>query len=73
MTEDRGSRVRGNLNRLSGPRKPARSSGPNSRWPPYVQYLVVVGITVLFLLLAVNMQRHHFLSGEYAKFRSSDR
>jgi len=38
-----------------------------------VQYLVVVGVTALFLLLAVSMQRHHFLSGEAEKFESADR
>ena len=39
--------------------------GPNSRWPQYVQFLVVVTVTVLFLLLAVSMQRHHFMNGEF--------
>ena len=32
----------------------------NTRWPPYVQFLMVVAVTALFLLLAVSMQRHHF-------------
>jgi len=50
---------------LVGPRKPARPSGPNTRWPPYVQYLVVVGMTALFLFLAISMQRHHFMNGEF--------
>ena len=50
---------------LMGPRKPARPSGPNTRWPPYVQYLVVVGVTALFLFLAISMQRHHFMNGEF--------
>lgn len=48
-----------------GSKGPNRSSGPNSRWPEYVQFLVVVGLTVLFLLLAVSMQRHHFMRGEF--------
>jgi hypothetical protein len=30
-----------------------------------VQFLVVVTVTVLFLLLAVSMQRHHFMNGEF--------
>jgi hypothetical protein len=49
----------------SGPRRAAARSGPNSRWPQYVQFLVVVTVTVLFLLLAVSMQRHHFMNGEF--------
>jgi hypothetical protein len=44
-----------------GPRRP---SGPNSRWPQVVQYVFVVLLTVLLLLLAVNMRRHHFGEGE---------
>jgi hypothetical protein len=39
-------------------------NGPNSRWPDYVQFLTVVVVTVLFLLLAVSMSRHHFMRGE---------
>jgi hypothetical protein len=69
MTEDRGSKVPVGHSRPgipSGPRKPvAREGGPGSRWPQYVQALVVVGVTLLFLLLAVSMQRHHFLNGEF--------
>ena len=49
----------------SGPRRAVARSGPNSRWPQYVQFLVVVAVTVLFLLLAVSMQRHHFMNGEF--------
>ena len=49
----------------SGPRKAMARGGPNSRWPQYVQFLVVVAVTVLFLLLAVSMQRHHFMNGEF--------
>jgi hypothetical protein len=49
----------------SGPRKPVAPGGPHSRWPQYVQFLVVVTVTVLFLLLAVCMQRHHFMNGEF--------
>ena len=49
----------------SGPRKAVARGGPNSRWPQYVQFLVVVTVTVLFLLLAVSMQRHHFMNGEF--------
>lgn len=37
---------------------------PRSRWPDVVQFVFVVGLTVLFLLLAVSMRRHHFLRGE---------
>jgi hypothetical protein len=58
---------------LMGPRKPARPSGPNTRWPPIVQYLTVVGITALFLLLAISMQEHHFFNGEAQNFQSADR
>jgi hypothetical protein len=58
---------------LMGPRKPARPSGPNTRWPPLVQYLTVVGITALFLLLAISMQGHHFFNGEAQNFQSADR
>jgi hypothetical protein len=47
-----------------GPSGPNKSSRPNSRWPEYVQFLFVVGLTVLFLLLAVTMRRHHFMRGE---------
>jgi hypothetical protein len=48
-----------------GPRKAVARGGPNSRWPQYVQFLVVVIVSVLFLLLAVSMQRHHFMNGEF--------
>jgi hypothetical protein len=65
MIEDRSSKAPVSLNRLNGPRKPAKPSGPNSRWPQYVQFMVVVGITVLFLVLAISMQQHHFLNGEF--------
>ena len=58
---------------LLGPRRPARPSGPNTRWPRYVQYLTVVGITALFLLLAISMQGHHFFNGEAQNFQSADR
>lgn len=51
-----------------GPRSqvPARrpTGGQDSRWPEYVQFLFVVCLTVIFLLLAVSMKRHHFLRGE---------
>jgi hypothetical protein len=48
--------------------------GPNSRWPEYVQFLFVVGLTVLLLLLAVSMQRHHFMRGElYQRSHPEDR
>jgi hypothetical protein len=49
----------------SGPRRAVARGGANSRWPQYVQFLVVVTVTVLFLLLAVSMQRHHFMNGEF--------
>ncbi len=67
--------ISGSTGRLGvpiGPRKRVAPSGPHSRWPQYVQYLLVVGMTALFLLLAVSMQQHHFLSGEDAKFQSTD-
>jgi hypothetical protein len=32
-------------------------------WPGYIQFLFVVGLVALFILLAVSMQRHHFLDG----------
>jgi hypothetical protein len=57
-----------------GPRKAVARGGPNSRWPQYVQFLVVVTVTVLFLLLAVSMQRHHFMNGEfYGRSQPADR
>ena len=77
MIEDRGSRSAGGGSRPGipagmsrpgipcGPRKPMERGGPNARWPAYVQALAVVGLTILFLLLAVSMQRHHFLNGEF--------
>ena len=49
----------------NGPGGPERPGGPNSRWPPAVQFLVVAVLTLLFLLLAVSMRRHHFGSGEF--------
>jgi hypothetical protein len=49
----------------SGPRKPVAPGGPNTRWPQYVQFMVVVTLTVLFLVLAISMQRHHFMNGEF--------
>lgn len=48
-----------------GPRKQVKPGGPNTRWPQYVQFLAVVTITLLFLLLAVALQRHHFMNGEF--------
>jgi hypothetical protein len=54
-------------------RKAVEPGVPHSRWPQYVQYLVVVGVTALFLLLAASMQRHHFFNGENDKFESADR
>ncbi len=68
MTEDRSAKVPGGAIRPGipcGPRRRPAPEGPNSRWPQYVQFLIVVGVTVLFLLLAVSMQRHHFLNGEF--------
>ncbi len=55
------------------PRKPVEPGVPHSRWPQYVQYLVVAGMTALFLLLAASMHRHHFFTGEQARFQSADR
>jgi hypothetical protein len=57
MAEDRGS---------NGPNRPGPggTSGPNSRWPRVVQYVFVVLLTVLLLMLAVSMRRHHFGEGE---------
>ncbi len=77
MIEDRGAK--GPVGQIrpgipSGPRKRAVRGGPNTRWPQYVQFLVVVGVTVLFLMLAVSMQRHHFLNGEfYGRNQPADR
>lgn len=68
MTEDQGIKGAGDTIRPGipcGPRRPAAPGGPNSRWPQYVQFLVVLGLTVLFLLLALSLQRHHFLNGEF--------
>jgi hypothetical protein len=86
MTEDRGSNgpigpgrpsVPSSARRVEAPvvemRKAAEPGVPHSRWPQYVQYLVVVGVTALFLLLAAAMQRHHFFTGENEKFESADR
>jgi hypothetical protein len=73
MSEDGSSRGPGRPGIPSGPRKPVRPGGPNTRWPQYVQYLVVVGVTALFLLLAVSMQQHHFLTGEAENFHPADR
>lgn len=49
----------------SGPRRAVTRRGPNSRWPQYIQFLVVLTLTVLFLFLAISMQRHHFMNGEF--------
>ena len=59
--------------RVGEARKPVEPGVPHSRWPQYVQYLVVVGVTALFLLLAASMQRHHFFTGEHPQFESADR
>jgi hypothetical protein len=73
MSEDRSSNepTGPGVNRTGGPlpNRPTgpganRPGGPNSRWPPYVQFVFVVVLTVLFLLLAVSMRRHHFGAGE---------
>jgi hypothetical protein len=67
MAEDRGSNGPGGPGTSRpglGRTGPSRPSGPHSRWPQYVQFLVVVGLMVLFLLLAVSMRRHHFGAGE---------
>lgn len=48
---------------MAGSRGSNKPGGPNSRWPEYVQFLFVVCLTMLFLLLAVSMQRHHFMQG----------
>ena len=51
-----------------------RTGRPNSRWPDYMQFLAVVVVTVLFLLLAVSMSRHHFMRGElYERNHPTDR
>jgi hypothetical protein len=58
----------------SRPNKPSGPRGPNSHWPEYVQFLFVVGLTVLFLMLAVTMRRHHFMRGElYQQSHPEDR
>jgi hypothetical protein len=46
------------------PERSRRSGRPVSRWPDYLQFVFVVVLTVVFLLLAVSMKRHHFLRGE---------
>ena len=38
------------------------SPGP-SQFPRYIQFLFIAGLTALFILLAVSMQRNHFLDG----------
>jgi hypothetical protein len=58
---------------LVGPIRKPRPVEPQSRWPQPVQYLVIVSVTLLFLLLVVSMQRHHFFNGEHEKFHSADR
>jgi len=53
-------------------RKRGEPGVPNSRWPQYLQYLIVVCFTALLLLLAASMQRHHFFTGEHEKFAAAD-
>jgi hypothetical protein len=88
MTEDQGSKGPMGPGRPSVPssagreapdagrvietRKAIEPGVPHSRWPQIVQYLVVAGVTALFLLLAASMQRHHFFTGEHDKFASTD-
>jgi hypothetical protein len=45
-----------------------------SHWPGYIQFLFVVGLTALFIALAVSMQRHHFLDGslDHREQRAAD-
>ncbi len=50
---------------------PKRSARRNSRWPAYAQYLFIVFLTLLFLSLAVSMERHHFFSGSDDEQNSS--
>jgi hypothetical protein len=39
-----------------------------------VQFLFVVGLTVMFLMLAVSMKHHHFLQGSlYGRSHPEDR
>jgi hypothetical protein len=44
------------------------------RWPGFIQFLFVVGLTLMFILLALSMQRHHFLDGSLDhRERAADR
>ena len=47
---------------MAPPRPPKPEPKP-SHWPGYIQFLFVAGLTALFILLAVSMQRNHFLDG----------
>ena len=44
-------------------RNPTDAGGPKSSWPGYIQFLFVLMLTVMFVLLALSMKRHHFLNG----------
>jgi hypothetical protein len=68
-------------NPLLEPRKAtsteARISRPDptsAHWPGYVRFLFVAGLTLLLILLAVSMQRHHFLDGalDHREQRAAD-
>ncbi len=48
---------------MAANRNPVGSDGPKSSWPGYIQFLFVVMVTVIFVLLALSMKRHHFLDG----------
>ena len=48
--------------RKNAPQQPAPPA-ERTHWPGYIQFLFVAGLTALFILLAVSMQRNHFLDG----------
>jgi hypothetical protein len=48
---------------FAGPPSLRKPDPKPSHWPGYIQFLFVAGLTALFILLAVSMQRNHFLDG----------
>jgi hypothetical protein len=57
----------------AAPRPPKPEPKP-SHWPGYIQFLFVAGLTALLILLAVSMQRNHFLDGslDHREQRAAD-
>ncbi|HEY5212722.1 MAG TPA: hypothetical protein VIJ38_06855 [Acidobacteriaceae bacterium] len=41
----------------------AGTNGRKSPWTVYIQFVFVVMLTVMFFLLALSMNRHHFFDG----------